>query len=432
VSGSGLHILCRAALPGKGRNFYVPDCPTDPSGKRAQIGVFDQRRFFALTGRLYQESPLELACHQETIEWLLGLMKRGRSKKPVDPEPAVGQLNGSQSEADLALCCMLAFWCGPDPFRIDALFRQSGLAREKWAEREDYRERTIQAAIDQTREFYRPKNRHSSPTKSRPAETPVLAVARREIWIGARQLHEMSNDVLAALQAANEPPELFARSGRMVAITRDERNRHVIAEVTEAGLRGRMARSAFYYKLNKNQERVECLPPLDVVRDILALSPAEWKFPPLEALIEAPFLRSDGTICHYPGYDSSTCLFYAPAPGLQLPEIPEVPTRDHVDVSLDLLDSAIGDFPFADDASRANAIASMLTPLVLTAIAGPTPLALYDAPQAGTGKTLLASSHGAKLSGGFWRVLVWRVSSPTPTPCSSRRIRTAHSGRPSS
>ena len=154
-------------------------------------------------------------------------------------------------------------------------------------------------------------------------------------------------EALAALQAANEPPEFFARSGRMVAVVRDERQRHVIAEVSEAALRGRMARSGFYYKLNKDQERIECVPPLDVVRDILALSPAEWKFPPLEALIETPFLRPDGTICRSPGYDASTCLFYAPAPGLRLPEIPEAPMMDDVEPLLDLLDSAIGDFPFA-------------------------------------------------------------------------------------
>jgi hypothetical protein len=418
-SGSGLHVLCHAVLPGKGRNFNIPDGAIDGAGKRAQIGIFDRRRFFALTGKVYQQSPLELADHQETVEWLLGLMQRGRVIKPAEPEAVSGELNdteiverarrakngakfaglwagnwegvyGSQSEADLALCCMLAFWCGPDPSRIGALFCLSGLAREKWAEREDYRDRTIQSAIEQTREFYQPRNRRSPPAARPPAGSPSTAGRVREVWIGARQLHKMSGEVLAALQAANEPPELFARSGRMVAIVRDERNRHVIAEVNEAALRGRMARSAFYYKLNKDQERVECLPPLDVVRDVLALSPVDWKFPPLEALIEAPFLRSDRTICNDPGYDASTCLFYAPAPGLQLPEIPEAPTRDHVDVSLDLLDSAIGDFPFADDASRANAIASMLTPLVRPAIDSPTPLALYDAPQAGTGKTLLA------------------------------------------
>jgi hypothetical protein len=419
VSGCGLHILCRAGLPGKGRNFYVPNGPTDPSGKRPQIGIYDRARFFALTGRTYQRSTLELADHQQTITWLLGLMRRDSWMKPTKRTPATHGLTdseiiglarrarnsakferlwagnwqidyGSQSEADLALCCILAFWCGPNPSRIEMLFRQSNLAREKWMERHDYREGTIQLAIERTSESYTPRKRRSLPTAKPPAGASSRIEAVREICIGGRQLHEMSRDVLAALQDVNEPPELFARSGRMVAIVRDERKRHVIAEVTEAALRGRMARSAFYYKLGKNQERIECLPPLDVVRDILALSPAAWKFPPLEGLIEASFLRPDGTICDRSGYDASTCLFYAPAPGFQVPQIPETPTRDHVDVSLELLGSAIDDFPFADDASRANAIASMLTPLVRPAIQGPTPLALYDAPQAGTGKTLLA------------------------------------------
>ena len=63
----------------------------------------------------------------------------------------------SQSEADLALCCLLAFWTGGDRDRIDRLFRQSGLYREdKWGGREDYRERTINAALEQTTEFYDP------------------------------------------------------------------------------------------------------------------------------------------------------------------------------------------------------------------------------------------------------------------------------------
>ena len=144
VSGIGLHVLCRATLPGKGRNFNVPDGPTDPSGKRAQIGVSDRGRFFALTGRLYQQSPLELADHQETIEWLLGSMQHKGLRRPAEPKPVAGELNdaeimerarrakngakfaglwagnwegiyGSQSEADLALCCMLAVLVRPRP-----------------------------------------------------------------------------------------------------------------------------------------------------------------------------------------------------------------------------------------------------------------------------------------------------------------------------
>jgi hypothetical protein len=39
--------------------------------------------------------------------------------------------------------------------------------------------------------------------------------------------------------------------------------------------------------------------------------------------------------------------------------------------------------------SKANALALLLTPMLRSAIAGPVPLALIDAPQAGTGKSLL-------------------------------------------
>lgn len=38
----------------------------------------------------------------------------------------------SQSEADLALCTILVFWCGGDTEQMDRLFRQSDLMREKW------------------------------------------------------------------------------------------------------------------------------------------------------------------------------------------------------------------------------------------------------------------------------------------------------------
>ena len=89
VSGHGLHILCHASLPGKGRNFYVPDGPIDANGKRAQIGIFDRARFFALTGERHRDSPLELADHQETVEWLLDLMQRRRHC--VD-RPATGMM----------------------------------------------------------------------------------------------------------------------------------------------------------------------------------------------------------------------------------------------------------------------------------------------------------------------------------------------------
>ncbi len=70
-----------------------------------------------------------------------------------------GQWEGqysSQSEADLALCSLLAFWTDGDSGRIDRLFRQSGLMREKW-NRSDYREATIAAALHRVSDYYSPR-----------------------------------------------------------------------------------------------------------------------------------------------------------------------------------------------------------------------------------------------------------------------------------
>lgn len=67
---------------------------------------------------------------------------------------------GSHSEADLALCSMIAFRAGPDPALIDEVFRDSALMREKW-EREDYRTATIDAAIRACNgQFHRSKMDH--------------------------------------------------------------------------------------------------------------------------------------------------------------------------------------------------------------------------------------------------------------------------------
>lgn len=70
-----------------------------------------------------------------------------------------GDISGykSHSEADLALCQILAFWSGNNPDQIDRLFRQSGLYRHKWDENrgsQTYGEKTIVKAIKRTTETY--------------------------------------------------------------------------------------------------------------------------------------------------------------------------------------------------------------------------------------------------------------------------------------
>ena len=70
----------------------------------------------------------------------------------------------SHSEADMALCSLLAFWTGGDAHRMDRLYRESGLMRDKWiephyADGSTYGQKTIERAIEGTSEFYDPAGR---------------------------------------------------------------------------------------------------------------------------------------------------------------------------------------------------------------------------------------------------------------------------------
>jgi replicative DNA helicase len=72
-----------------------------------------------------------------------------------------GNISGypSHSEADQALCNLLAFWTNKDAARMDSLFRQSGLMRDKWNRRQSgttYGAITISKAIAGCAEGYIP------------------------------------------------------------------------------------------------------------------------------------------------------------------------------------------------------------------------------------------------------------------------------------
>lgn len=182
ASGTGLHVAGRGALPGTRRRGGVHD-----------IELYENVRYIAMTGQHVANTPSTIENRQAEIEALY----REQFPEPEETDlqvqkehtlsPAVVAMsdkellerarnaaNGpkvrrlydegdienypSPSEGDLALCSILAFFAGPDPERIDQLFRKSALCREKWETRPDYRERTIRKAINGCREFYSPKH----------------------------------------------------------------------------------------------------------------------------------------------------------------------------------------------------------------------------------------------------------------------------------
>lgn len=59
------------------------------------------------------------------------------------------------SVADSALCSHLAFWTGKNCERMDKIFRQSALSRDKWVERDTYRETTILRSVANCSNVYK-------------------------------------------------------------------------------------------------------------------------------------------------------------------------------------------------------------------------------------------------------------------------------------
>jgi hypothetical protein len=129
-----------------------------------------------------------------------------------------------------------------------------------------------------------------------------------------------------------------------------------------------------------------------VLKDILTLD--DPRLPPLADILTAPVFLPDGRLLAAPGYDAESGFLLA-LDGL---------AGVHADFTIAearalLLDELLVDFPFADEGSRAHAVAMLLQPFARPLIQGPTPLYLIEAPRKGTGKGLLADVFSYVASG---------------------------------
>ncbi|SEQ01342.1 phage NrS-1 polymerase family protein [Natrinema salaciae] len=193
-SGTGYHVLIRGSIPGD-------------RSRRGPVEMYETARFFTVTGDHVNATPARVIERDGALEAVyneyIGETESPRNKDRVDAqqdapsesesgdgvtledeellERARNATNGekferlwrgstagyeSQSEADMALCCLLAFWTGGDAARVDRLFRQSGLLRDKWdevhyADGSTYGEKTVERAIASTDDVYDPTQSRS-------------------------------------------------------------------------------------------------------------------------------------------------------------------------------------------------------------------------------------------------------------------------------
>ena len=177
-SGKGIHIIIRGGLPqsvlGTGRK-----------NTKHGLEIYSYGRFFTFTGnrensndvyertdelaevfeQYFDDSDMQgrvnLAEFEKdeikiSNESLWEKMFRSKNGDKIRSLFNGDLMNGDHSGSDQSLCNHLAFWTGKSATRMDAMFRESSLIRDKWDvihfsdTNETYGERTIAEAISST------------------------------------------------------------------------------------------------------------------------------------------------------------------------------------------------------------------------------------------------------------------------------------------
>jgi len=237
-SGTGFHVLLKGELP-EGRN------------RRGSVELYDSARYFTVTGKHVEGTPLRVARRQDALEAIHreyvqetesctgsdtnhthvedgrsdsdasvdvdlndeDLLEKARNASNGEKFQRLwnGQTRGyeSHSEADLALCSLLAFWTGGDRSQIDRLFRQSGLMREKWdevhyADGSTYGEKTIERAVAGVSEHYDPEAVEGLDSMTEPTGTGSAGQRHAHLAEKNRLLTERIAELETKLEAKEE------------------------------------------------------------------------------------------------------------------------------------------------------------------------------------------------------------------------------------
>ena len=175
-SDTGIRIVTKAKeLPdhGKGRKkgpieiyqtshyltitgHKLDDYPTEVEIRAPEVESFYNKHFCETDGKekKSQERPLDKKINltdDEIITLATKAANGGKFKRLMDGDISAYK---SDSEADEALCCIIAFYTR-DGAQIERIWKQSDLAQREKFQREDYRQRTIENALKIVTEHYK-------------------------------------------------------------------------------------------------------------------------------------------------------------------------------------------------------------------------------------------------------------------------------------
>ena len=215
-----------------------------------------------------------------------------------------------------------------------------------------------------------------------------LTVLLDEAWEAIRQYNA-------------EEPRVFRRGGALVDVAADDRGEPAARDLVAEALLEHLGHAAYFYRVRKGKDGPEefpAKPPIDIAK-VMLVTPRGAAHQ-LYQIVRAPVVAPSGRIVTCAGYDAETHIYYAPGT-LMVPPIPETPSPHEISAAVALfMDHMLVDFPFGDQADKANALAFILLPFARSIIGDhPTPLHLFDKSSPGAGGTLLLSAVGRMVCG---------------------------------
>jgi len=242
-------------------------------------------------------------------------------------------------------------------------------------------------------------------TKQRRGKTHAPDIdAGPTVRILAGELHRVATEAEAAIIAADLP--IYQRGANLVRpatfdVTASHGETTIAAglrSMDAPGLIDAMSSTARFEKFDgRSNGFVRCDPP-QMAASILLSRAGQWNVPRIAGVITSPTLRPDGSLLLTPGYDPSTRLYHVRDPALQMPAMPDKPTKADADCAMDTLQGILAGFPFVSDTDRAVALSGMITPVV-RAMMPVAPMHGIRATDAGTGKSFLVDVFSVTSTG---------------------------------
>lgn len=215
-------------------------------------------------------------------------------------------------------------------------------------------------------------------------------------WVQGK-LPEIVDQAEAALMSS---VRFFQRGSQLVRIVRRDKptNRDYDQPLGVLALHGvdkswlveAMTRAALWQKFDSRATAWVRMNAPELAANTYLARAGQWKVPALWSVITAPTLRSDGTVLQEPGYDEAKQCWYDPC-GVTFPRVLDAPTKEDARYALERLIEAFGTLPFDGPVDRSVMLALVLGALVRRSLPS-APLGGITAPDAGTGKTLIADA----------------------------------------